>query len=90
VVSRDNDNRHAGQRTLEATEFLHGMQDGGIGGPNSMKEVAGHYDRVGTNGYDAVDGPAERGGDVDFALIAAALGQTMVLPESEVRICEVR
>ena len=29
-------------------------------------------------------------GNVHFALVAAALGETMVLPESEMRISEVR
>ncbi len=54
-----------------------------------MKQIPSDNYRVRPGGKDAVDGGAERAGDIGFPLIDAGRGLPVVLPDAKVGVCNV-
>ena len=86
MVAGDQDDRHLRQRSAQPAEFAECQENGGVGGSHGVEEVAGDHDGVRPFGDDAVDRPREGDTDIDLALVAPAIGQTMELPEAKMRI----
>ncbi len=89
MVSGDEHDRSVGKRLAKPLELPEGEHDGGVGGPDGMKEISGDDYRVRPGGYHAVNGGAEGAGDVGFPLIDAGRGLPVVLPDAEVGVCDV-
>jgi hypothetical protein len=86
VVAGDEDHRGVGESFAEPLELPERKDDRGIAWPDGVKEIARDDDRVGSSGNDAVNGGAERAGDIGFPLVDTGRGLPVVLPDAEVGV----
>ena len=89
MVAGDEDNGCVGKSLAEPLELPEREDDGVIGGPDGMKEIARNDNSVRSSGDDAVNGGAESLGNVGFPLIDACRGLPMVLPDAQVGVRDV-
>jgi hypothetical protein len=88
MIAGDENDGCLGQGIVQPLELAEGKQDGGVGGPNRMKQIAGDHHRIRSGRDDTVYGGTERVGDISLALVDAAGGLPMVLPDSEMWISD--
>lgn len=86
MIARGENDRCLGQRFTKPLKLPEGKQDGGVGGPNRMEEIARDYDDIRSRSYDTIYGSTEGLGDIGLPLVDAASCLPMVLPDSQVRI----
>ena len=89
VVAGDQHDGGVRQRLAQALELPEREDDGGVGGADRVKQVAGHDHRVGPGGDHRVHRGTECVRDVGLALIDAGGGLAVVLTETEMRIGDV-
>ena len=87
MIAGDEYDRGVRQSLAQPLELPEGKHDGVVGGPNGVKEISSDNYRVRPGGKDAVNGGAERAGDIGFPLIDPGRGLPVVLPDAEVGVC---
>ena len=89
MIARNDDDDRVGECTHETGHLPERMQDRGICGADLVKHVAGDDHEVGRERDRAIGRARERGSDVSLPLVHADGSLTLVLPVSEVQVCEV-
>ena len=89
MVAGDEDNRGVWESLAEPLELPERKDNGVIGGPDGMKEIARNDNSVGSSGDDAVNSGAEGLGNVGFPLIDACRGLPVILPDAQVGVRDV-
>ena len=90
MVAGDQHDRRPGKGFAQTLELLEGEDDCRVGGADGVEKVARHDNGVGPVGNDTVDGEAKGPGDVSLALIDACRVLTVVLPNAQVGVGDVR
>ena len=90
MIAGDQDDRCVWESLTQTLELPERENDRVVGGADRVKEIAGDDHDVRPRLNYAVDGGAESLSDIGFPLVDAARRLPVILPDSEMRIGEVR
>jgi hypothetical protein len=90
VLACDHDNGGVGQSSPQSVQLAKTVQDGGIGGPYRVKQIARDDNQLGLLLEEIVHRPLEHFRDIHLALVRTLGGLAVELTEAEVQVGEVR
>ncbi|HYT62946.1 MAG TPA: hypothetical protein VEL50_03560, partial [Gemmatimonadales bacterium] len=82
------DDGSAWQASPQPLQLSETIEDGGVGWPDGVKQVASDHDQLGFLLQDVVNSPLENLGDIHLTLVRALGGLAIELPEAQVQVGE--